>query len=428
LEVVPGGARARVRGLQTHRQRIARAVPGSRVAINLGGVDAGTLARGLVVARPGALRATSLLTARATILSSASRPLSHDATVKAYLGTAERVARVSVLGGAEIAPGTSGWIQLRLAEPVAAVVGDRFVLRTPSPPETIGGGVVTDVEARRLRRTAATIASLERAASSDIDERIVSLLATPLTPVELARRVESRPADVASRVETEIAAGRIVELEPFLLSAQRYAEIAARADAVVDAYHAEHPLRVGMPKEELRGALRLDAKIWGPLLHRLVRERHLDDRGPAVARPGHHVELPAAVERIWMDARRRLAAAEAEAPSTAELGLDAEAVAALAERGDLVRLTPEIALLPSTVRRFATAIVEEASTHGRISVSRARDLTGSSRKYVLPLLQFLDNARVTRRAGDDRVLAAPIADARARLDRAIAPAHDTARR
>jgi selenocysteine-specific elongation factor len=423
IEIVPQGTRARIRGLQTHRHKVDRAVPGSRVAVNLAGVDAASLARGMVVVRPGTVRPTSLLTARAEVLRDASRGLAHDATVKVHVGTAEVVARVSVLSGAEIAPGASGWIQLRLAEPAAAVAGDRFVLRVPSPAETIGGGTVTGSGERRFRRTSATVAALERGAAGAGDERIAALLVTPLTREELARAMPLPPPELAELVERLKAAGAVISLDPFLLARDRYVDIEARTRAALLRYHAAHPLRAGMPKEELRGALGLDAKTWTPVLSRLVSDGRLVDRGPAVAVPEHRVVLSPSVERAWSDARRRLAADEAQPPSVVELGLDAETVSALAERGELVRLSAEIVLLPETVRRFGVAIVDEAASNGRVSVARARDVTGSSRKYVLPLLQFLDNARVTRRAGEERVLAAPVGDAKAKLERALSHAN-----
>ncbi|HYY54378.1 MAG TPA: selenocysteine-specific translation elongation factor [Candidatus Dormibacteraeota bacterium] len=423
VEIVPGGTHSRVRGLQTHRQKIDRAVPGSRVAMNLAGVDASSLRRGLAVVRPGTTRATSLLTARAVVLRDASRALAHDATVKVYVGTAEVVARVSVLDAAEIAPGGEGWIQLRLAEPAVALVGDRFVLRVPSPPETIGGGTITAVDARRLRRTPDTIAALDRGAAGSGDAAIVAQLATPATRTELARRVTLPPDELAARVDALVEDGAVVALDPFLVARDRYDEIASRARAALESFHRAHPLRAGMPKEELRNALRLEAKLWTPALQQLVADGRVVDRGALVAAPDHRVVLPPRVERAWHDARRRLAADETQPPSATELGLDAEAVAALAERGDVVRLAPEIVLLPDTVRRFGAAIVDEAAASGRVSVSRARDLTGSSRKYVLPLLQFLDNARITRRAGEERVLALPPGEAKARLEHALTHAN-----
>src|SRR5256712_2513006 len=278
VEIVPQGLHARVRGLQTHRHKIEQAVPGSRVAMNLAGVDAASLRRGMVAVRPGTLRETSLLTTRLTVLAEASRPLLHDATVKVYLGTAEVVARVSVLDGAEIAAGESGWAQLRLAEPVAALGGDRFVLRYPSPAETIGGGTIADVNARRLRRRAETVAALERDATGGEDEHLVGLLASPATREELSGRVELTPAELAARIERLVTAGQIVALDPFLLSRERFNEAASRVKAALAAYHQAHPLRAGMPKEELRGALRLEVKPWTPLLQRLVADRVLADR------------------------------------------------------------------------------------------------------------------------------------------------------
>lgn len=136
VELVPSGKRARVRGLQTHRRSIEEAQPGSRVAVNLTGIDKSELARGMVVVRPGSLAETSILSARIDVLDTVSAPLAHDDLVRVHTGTAEAMARASVLGSAELAGGASGWVQLRLQSPLAVAVGDRLVLRRPSPSET----------------------------------------------------------------------------------------------------------------------------------------------------------------------------------------------------------------------------------------------------------------------------------------------------
>ncbi len=419
VEVVPGGLRARVRGLQTHRQKIERAVPGSRVAMNLAGVDSSVVRRGIVVTRPGTLRPTSILTARVTVLADASRALEHDATVKVYVGTAEEVARVAVLSGEEIAPGAEGWTQLRLAEPIAALVGDRFVLRVPSPAETIGGGVIVDVSARRLRRRSETIISLERGASGDVDTRVLALLASAATRAEVALRLDVPAAEIDAALARLVEGGALVELEPFLLARDRFDDLRNRATDALASYHARHPLRRGMPKEELRMWLHVEAKLWPPLVRRLAMDAVVTDHVAALALPEHRVELPPEVARAWREARERLRANEAQPPSVQELGLDGEAVAALAERGELVKLGLDLVLLPETARRFGEAVIAEAASAGRVSVARARDLTGSSRKYVLPLLQFLDDAGATRRSGDERILAVPAAEARTRLATAL---------
>ncbi len=162
VALLPGERRARIRGLQTHRRATEVAQPGSRVAANLSGVDKAEVERGMVVARPGTLTTSTLLGLRCAVLASASAPLLHDEAVKVHVGTAESMAHVSVLEGGALAPGVSGWIQLRLAAPVAVAVGDRLVLRRPSPPETLGGGVVADLSTERLRRRGDTVAALER--------------------------------------------------------------------------------------------------------------------------------------------------------------------------------------------------------------------------------------------------------------------------
>ncbi|MGH2379539.1 MAG: selenocysteine-specific translation elongation factor, partial [Candidatus Limnocylindria bacterium] len=144
VEVVPGGRHARIRGLQTHRRPVERAAPGSRVAANLVGIDKADLERGMTLVRPGSTGAAAILGLRLVVLPEASGPVLHDEQVKVHVGTAEVMARVSVLEGDEISPGSDGWAQLRLAEPVAAAGGDRLVVRRPSPPETLGGGAVVD--------------------------------------------------------------------------------------------------------------------------------------------------------------------------------------------------------------------------------------------------------------------------------------------
>src|SRR5207245_2959238 len=152
VHIVPGERRARIRGIQTHKRALEAARPGSRVALNLSGVDKEDLARGMVVVRPGTLAAASLMSARVTLLPGISGDVAHDEPVKLHTGTTEVMARLALLEGAWLEPGTSAWAQLRLAEPVALAVGDRFVIRRPAPPETPGGGGSRAPSAQRGRR------------------------------------------------------------------------------------------------------------------------------------------------------------------------------------------------------------------------------------------------------------------------------------
>ncbi|HET8569575.1 MAG TPA: selenocysteine-specific translation elongation factor [Candidatus Limnocylindria bacterium] len=423
VEVVPGGPRARVRGLQTHRRAIEVARPGSRVAANLTGVEKDELPRGVAVVHPGTLAPTSVLGARLELLPGTSGPLEHDELVKVHLGTAEVMARASVLEGDALAPGGSGWVQLRLAQPVAAAVGDRLIVRRPSPPETLGGGSVADTSAARVRRRGDAVAALERRAAPSAEGRILAVLDEPRVPADIGTRggvgEEERDAALAALE----AAGRAVRLADAYVSADAFEALAVRLERTLALAHRRAPLRAGASREELRATIGLPQKRWNELVARLVRAGRVVERGSAVALPGHRPSLDPDQEARWARAREALARDPLQPPAAASLatdyGIDREMLAALAGRGDVVRAGADAAFLPGAVARFGEAVIAELERTGTITVARARDLTGSSRKHVLPLLAFRDEAQITRRQGDDRILVTDPHEARARLARAI---------
>ncbi len=419
VEIAPTGARARIRGLQTHRRALETAVPGSRVAVNLSGIDKDALARGMVLARPGTLPATTALAARIAVLPGASAALAHDEEVKVHVGTVEVMAKVSVLEGDAIAAGGAAWAQLRLADPVAAAVGDRLVIRRPSPSETIGGGAIADLAPARARRRADTVAALERRAAPAALPRLLASLDVPRTAAEAGERSGLDAAERDAAVAEALASGEAVALADALVARPAFEAFATHVLRVCAQGHRRAPLRAGVPREEVRTAVGLPAKRFAALVQRLVADRRLAERGAALALPEHRPQLSPAQEASWVKARATLSADPTRPPSPAQLetdfGLDRELVAALGERGDLVRIGTEAVYLPETVARFADAVVGELVATRTITVARARDLTGSSRKHVLPLLQFLDDHGLTRRQGDDRILVLAPDDARARI-------------
>ena len=419
VEILPAGRRARVRGIQTHKRALDSASPGSRVALNLSGVEKDELARGMVVVRPGTLVPVSVLSARVEVLASASDALTHDESVKVHAGTAEVMARTSLLESPTLDPGASGWVQLRLAEPLAVAVGDRFVIRRPSPPETLGGGAVADISGERMRRRREAVAILERRSAPTAASRLLAALDVPRTPVEAGSRSGLDAGDCDAAVRELVESGRAVQLADALIARESFEALATRIERTLAATHRRSPLRAGAPREEIRSSLDLGPKRFNALVERLAQEGRLAERGSALALVGHVPTLTAAQESIWSRARAALARDPLQPPSPAtlesEYGLDRELVAALAERGDLVRIGTEAVFLPDAVARFADAVVSELAATGSITVARARDLTGSSRKHVLPLLGFLDDRGLTRRSGDDRILVVPPEQARERI-------------
>jgi selenocysteine-specific elongation factor len=424
IEILPTAQRARVRGIQTHKRTLDSASPGSRVALNLSGVEKDELERGMVIVRPGTLVPISVLSARVDVLGSASDAIAHDEAVKVHAGTAEVMARVSLLEAPTLEPGASGWVQLRLATPLAVAVGDRFVIRRPSPPETLGGGAVADISGERMRRRREAVAVLERRSAPTASSRLLAALDAPRTPAEAGARsgLDAGERDAAARELLE--GGRAVALGDALVARESFEALATRIERTLAATHRRAPLRAGASREEIRSSVDLPAKRFNALVERLAHDGRIAERGSALALPAHTPTLTAEQESAWSRAREALAREPLQPPSPATLesdyGLDRELVAALAERGDLVRIGTEAVFLPDAVARFADAVVSELAANGTITVARARDLTGSSRKHVLPLLGFLDDRGLTRRSGDDRILVVPPEQARERVATLVA--------
>ena len=419
VAIRPGDGRGRIRGLQTHRRSLEVARPGSRVAANISGVDKANVSRGMVLARPGSLETTSLIAVRLTLLASASTALDHDEEVKVHVGTAETMARAALLESEAIAAGETAWVQLRLAAPVAVAVGDRLVVRRPSPSETIGGGQVADLASARLRRRPETVAALERRTAPSAASRLLASLDVPRTLAEAGERSGLSPEERDTAAREIVADGRAVELGDAILSREAFDALATHVERICAKAHRATPLRAGVPREEARSAVALPAKRFNALVERLVADGRLSQRGSALALPSHRPRLSEDQERRWLGARSALAKDPLQPPSPAQLevehGIDRELVAALAERGDVVRIGTEAVFLPDAVARFALVVVDELAASGSITVARARDLSGSSRKHVLPLLQFLDDRGLTRRTGDDRILVLTPEAARERI-------------
>ena len=424
IEILPTGQRARIRGIQTHKRMLQSASPGSRVALNLAGVEKDELERGMVVIRPGTLAPVSVLSARVDVLGAASDAIAHDEAVKVHAGTAEVMARISLLESPTLEPGASGWVQLRLATPLAVAVGDRFVIRRPSPPETLGGGAVADISGERMRRRRETVAALERRTAPTAASRLLAALDVPRTRDEAGARsgLDASERDAAARELLD--GGRAVPLADALVARESFEALATRIERTLAAAHRRAPLRPGAPREEIRSSVDLPPKRFNAMVERLARDGRVAERGSALALPAHAPKLTVEQESAWSRARAALGREPMQPPSPAllesEYGVDRELVAALAERGDLVRIGTEAVFLPDAVERFAEAVVGELAATGTITVARARDLTGSSRKHVLPLLGFLDDRGLTRRSGDDRVLVMPLEQARERVATLVA--------
>ncbi|WP_374713289.1 selenocysteine-specific translation elongation factor [Symbiobacterium terraclitae] len=413
LELLPLGLDVRVRGLQVHGEKVERAEAGQRVAVNLSGIERSDVRRGHVLCAPGVLRPTASFAARLHLLESWSRELKHGERVHLHTGTSEALARVLLLEGDALLPGESAYVQLKLEEPLVVGRGDRYIIRSYSPVHTMGGGVVIEPHAGYKRsQAAAAIAELKVKESGGtggvIAETLLRSGMTPLPLNELARRT-GVPVE-ALRAELPGLAGDLRELEGGLWIHRRgFGRFCEAVRAELEAFYAHHPLRSGLGKEELRRRLGLGGKEFAALVAaaeaagelRVVRDR--------LALPGRTPALDAEQARLAEAVRAKVAEAGFSPLSVAELkqqvpGRDTEEVIIyLTEQGEAVRVGDDLIVAAAAMEEAVRRTREHLRQHGRVTVAEFRDLLGTSRKYALPLLEWLDEQRITRRAGDERL-------------------------
>jgi len=400
LEVFPGGRAVRVRGLQQHNEKVESAAPGGRVAVNLTGAEKHELERGDVLARAGSLAATRRVDGSVRVLSSASQPLRHGAELLLHTGTVEVGCRVIVLEADQIDAGGNGWVQLYLDRPIAAAEQDRFILRIPSPAATIAGGTLVDIHPRKhARYDGVARQSLERRAAGDVLQEELRKYPRGVTVGALLKATLAPEADVAG-----LEARRIGE---WLYTPAAWRAITERATHELEAFHASHPLRPGMAREELRSRLGVTPASFPSALLGLVQDGRVEERDGAVALPSHRVEpheTDGAAASLLELLGRQPFAPPSLAEATQQTGAGPEVVRALAQRGEIVRVSDDIAFTKDSYQAAVAMVREIISAGGSITVAQLRDRMGASRRPVLALLEHLDAQRVTRRVGDARVL------------------------
>ncbi len=416
VEVIPGGKRGRIRGLQTHKEKLERAVPGSRVAINLSGLRVEDLRRGQVVTLPGTLQATTLVDARLQYLASAPKPLAHNAEVDFFSGAAEVPARVRLLDKQEIKPGDSGWVQIHLAEPVALGKNDRFILRFASPSLTVGGGTIVDpyVHTRHRRFRSDVISHLETLARGTPEDIVVQFLAArgqnPAAAKEIAAGTGLEVNAISGVLKTQIDAGTILALggeeSATYITATGWRALSDRMTAILTEYHKQYPLRVGLPREELKSRLGLAARTFDAVVARAATAGILVAGEDWVRRPEFAVQFAPDLKRQVDGLLAQFKRSPFTPPSAqeAEAALGNEALNALIAQDKLVRLNDTVVLLPETLSEMTAWVVASIRAEGQVTAAQVRDRFNTSRKYAIALLEYLDEKRLTKRVGDARVL------------------------
>jgi selenocysteine-specific elongation factor len=413
--LMPGDLPSRIRGIQSHNQKIASVQMGNRAAINIASIPTEQVRRGDVLTAPGGLIASTRLDSRLSMLPSAPGPLLQNMPVDFFCGAAEVQAWPTLLDAEGIAPGQSGWVQLRLKSSVAVARGDRFIIRRASPSETIGGGVVIDAHPQRHKRfRAEVISSLEVLEHGNPEELVAGALRDG--PVERKQLLGTPPAELdlektAAALASLLDQGEVIALAPpdrasspstYLVTRGWWQETTSDLQRRLEQFHRETPLRRGMPREELRSRMRLAQRPFDAVIAFASESGIIASDDATVRLPEFTITFDGPTQRAVDALVAALRAQPYSPPSPLEMGIDDDVLAALVDSGQVVKVGDGIVFDPPAYSKMVDTVMTYLDEHGSITLATFRDLFGTSRKYAQAVLEHFDQQKLTRRAGDER--------------------------
>ncbi|MGD0003735.1 MAG: selenocysteine-specific translation elongation factor [Anaerolineaceae bacterium] len=417
IEILPGGPRGRIRGLQSHKHKEEIASPGSRTAVNISGIEVEQVTRGQVLTHPGVYQSTQRLDAYFRLVRDASGTLKHSTEVKFFLGAAEVVARVRLLGVEEIKPGEEGWLQLELRTPVVAVRGDRYILRRPSPGETLGGGVVVDPHPaeRHKRFSEGMLAGLNALRQGTPAEVMLqaSLNAGDLPVRELVNRTRLSQDQVHAALQELLQSNQLVLLEPgqvvpnsdlLVIARSNWVTETQRALQEVEQFHRSNPLRGGMPKEELKSRLRMSPRLFTAAMRKWINDGLVKEQGAFIYRQGFEVRFSVQQQALVIQLLNKFALSPFSPPSIKECQAEVgdEVYGALVDQGQLIPVSGEVVFRRQDYDALLQSVREHFIREHTLTVAQFRDRFNTSRRYALAFLEHLDTSGVTIREGDVR--------------------------
>ncbi len=422
IVILPGGRQARTRDVQVHGRAVERAWAGERVAMNLVGLGREDVCRGDTVATPGWDLTTGRFDARAEIRPLAGRPVRSHERVRVHLSTREVLGRLVWLDGREeVEPRQSAYCQIALMEPAVVCHGDRFVVRDETAERTLGGGRVLVARAQKHRKSHGPVSErLATLESGGDTERMGAVLdmapGLGLAPDELALAAGIQRDAVAGLIGStdEVVAIPDAASPTLLVSRARYQAYVEALLAAVGSFQRDNPARPGIELEHLRASVRpvVDQKVFRPVVEEAVGSGRLGRRASRVFTPEHRVTLDEGDEALARRAMETIDHGGVMPPNLKQLEQDlaadarkvASLVGVLAERGEVVKVAPDLFYSVSELRGIEESLREALRRDGEITAGGFRDLIAASRKYCIPLLDFFDRSGVTIRVGDVRRL------------------------
>jgi len=416
VEVHPAGKRLRVRSVQVHGKQANEAIAGQRTALNLPGIETADLARGMILTPPQMFTPVTRLGVQLDLLPS-SKPLRQYARVHLHAFTAETIAQVTLLGAKQLLPGESGFARLKLDRPVLLFPGDRFIIRQYSPVITMGGGRVLDAGEPRIRvERQDRLPFLETIASASpreaLLERVSRRRILGLTVTDAVAETGWLPARV-QELAVELKQSGLLAIFGDVLITHHWLE-RVRKDflSMVGSFHDANPLQQGINKEQIRDTMRLQPELFDGVIASLLREKKLESDGERLRLPGRGVVL----RDEEAESKEQIEHAFAKAGLTVPLLKDVLAslpvdkaraqkiVTLLLRDRILVKLADDLVFHRDALEALRRRVIANKAKTPKLSVPQFKDLFGITRKYAIPLLEYLDRERVTRRVDDERVI------------------------
>lgn len=414
---LPRGKTGRIRGLQNHHHKLQKIDPGFRAAVNIVNLSLQDIERGDVIAHPGDYKPTNLLDAHFRLLKDSPFHLKHNLEVKLFLGSSETTARIRLLGSQGLKPGESAFIQLRTDHAVVASKGDRFILRLPSPSETLGGGMVLDPEPGRIYKRFDTenLDRLDSMFSGNDNELINQILTTlKVTNLTALSQKSALPMEEVSQiVSTMLERGEVIGLgnsrdirKITLISPAYWQTLYQDSLEILTDFHQSNPYKAGMPREELRTELNLSQVLFDQVLDKMAEDLSLIQKGSLVWATPHHVVLTPADQAKVAPILAEFLANQFSPPDINQLQaqIGTNLLEGLLSSQILVAVSDQVVFTPEALLAMREWVQDTIRANGELSLAQFRDQFSTSRKYAAAVLEYFDSIGFTYRKGDVRGL------------------------
>ena len=418
IEVLPGKQESRIRGIQSHKKKLQTAQPGSRTAINLTGMDVNEIKRGDVLAQPGKYIPAQRIDVHFKMIGDASGQIKHNDSVKIFTGTSQSIARVRVIQKQQIQPGESGWLQLDLNEKLVVGLGDHYILRRPSPAETIGGGIILDPapQKRHKRFSQSVLDHFQMMESGSLEEKLLALIseAQPISVSELLNKSGLLRKELIAEL-SKLSGSDLILLDStteeigensFIYIKKDWEELSRSILKIIDNFHRQYPMRVGIDKNDLKNMLSLKTDDLNKMMNSMLIRNQIKQLTGLISLPDHEVEFSLDIKREISKIMDRFQSSPFSPPSLSEITEihDPDLISAMISQGMIIATSEDIAFRKEDFKLMGKKLKEFIDEKGGISLSQFRDLFQTSRKFALSYLEFLDRSGVTKFDGDKRTI------------------------